>query len=385
MLTDTFFSRLGGLAASPRRLSLLLAGAGAAAAAAYLLSVAYRRRRGGGRSIRGAGGAARRRALRLSVTSAEPLLRLLEQTCRDEPSELPVVCQFGDTKCRLVMKNRRRVLEKLQSLMSGGPDALEVITDFDHTLSKFSENGRRVPSSHGIMESYPDLSAEDHKYFRELYTKYYAIEICPDMSDEEKLPHMIEWWTRSHDRMVLAGFQKSVLAQTVDVSGVALRDGWHQFFDRLEELGIPCLIFSAGIGDIIQEILVHFDIRGKLIRVVSNFMLYNEKGVLRGFSEPLIHTFNKRFSAFASSEASANDLVGATDRRHVLLMGDTMGDLRMSEGCNADLVLTVGYLNDRVQDRLSGYADKFDIVCLEDPSLCVPLAVIEAAATVGTA
>uniref|UniRef100_A0A1I8HSP0 5'-nucleotidase n=1 Tax=Macrostomum lignano TaxID=282301 RepID=A0A1I8HSP0_9PLAT len=249
--------------------------------------------------------------------------------------------------------------------MSGGPDALEVITDFDHTLSKFSENGRRVPSSHGIMESYPDLSAEDHKYFRELYTKYYAIEICPDMSDEEKLPHMIEWWTRSHDRMVLAGFQKSVLAQTVDVSGVALRP-------VISRCGIACSRINA-----VYQL--------SPIKQTCSCQSTQPQGVLRGFSEPLIHTFNKRFSAFASSEASANDLVGATDRRHVLLMGDTMGDLRMSEGCNADLVLTVGYLNDRVQDRLSGYADKFDIVCLEDHSLCVPLAVIEAAATGGTA
>ena len=60
-------------------------------------------------------------------------------------------------------------------------------------------------------------------------------------------------------------------------------------------------VFSAGLGDVIEEVLkVEFsaDAGGggelpKEMRVVSNRMIWSDEGVLVGFSENLLHMFNK--------------------------------------------------------------------------------------------
>ena len=66
------------------------------------------------------------------------------------------------------------------------------------------------------------------------------------------------------------------------------------------------------------------------------------QGVMCGFEGNLIHTFNKSESA-AANAAYFNGL-GA--RRNVMLMGDSIGDLRMADGI-ADMAvcLKVGFLN----------------------------------------
>ena len=67
--------------------------------------------------------------------------------------------------------------------------------------------------------------------------------------------------------------------------------------------GIPFLIFSAGLADVIQEVLTQVQGTGDAPvkqtrpgqRIVSNRMLWSG-GILTGFSEPLIHMFNKNQS-----------------------------------------------------------------------------------------
>lgn len=48
---------------------------------------------------------------------------------------------------------------------------------------------------------------------------------------------------------------------------------------------------------------------------------------IAGFGEPLFHVFNKRASALG-----ARQLAPLSQRHNVLLLGDSLGDLNMSEG-----------------------------------------------------
>ena len=64
-----------------------------------------------------------------------------------------------------------------------------------------------------------------------------------------------------------------------------------------------------------------------------------------GFQGDLIHMFNKNENAIHSSNYF-NDL---TQRDNIILMGDSMGDIKMAHGVpQPNNTLKIGFLNDKV-------------------------------------
>lgn len=55
------------------------------------------------------------------------------------------------------------------------------------------------------------------------------------------------------------------------------RDKVKEFTDLLSQNHIPLLIFSAGLGDVIQLLLQRFSMDTNNVRVVSNFMRFNNE------------------------------------------------------------------------------------------------------------
>ena len=84
------------------------------------------------------------------------------------------------------------------------------------------------------------------------------------------------------------------------------------------------------------------------IRVISNGMKFHPKaGWLEGFTEPLIHMYNKTQSVVDDGKGM---LVNA------LVIGDGLGDANMSDGgASLDTALKIGYLNDPTDDGKAKY------------------------------
>ncbi|KAL7976874.1 hypothetical protein Chor_008823 [Crotalus horridus] len=70
--------------------------------------------------------------------------------------------------------------------------SLQIITDFDMTLSRFSHNGKRCPTCHNIIDNCKLITEECRKKLFQLKEIYYAIEIDPGLTVEEKYPYMVE-------------------------------------------------------------------------------------------------------------------------------------------------------------------------------------------------
>lgn len=48
------------------------------------------------------------------------------------------------------------------------------------------------------------------------------------------------------------------------------------FFDRLKELQVPLLIFSAGVGDVLEEVIQQNRVFHPNIRIISNYMDFDQ-------------------------------------------------------------------------------------------------------------
>jgi 5'-nucleotidase len=263
----------------------------------------------------------------------------------------------------LAMADRAAVEHKLRAIQSGGPEKLHLVADFDMTLTKYWVNGQRNVSSHGIVMRSHAMTDELRRRTDELYAFYYPMEVSHTLSKEEKTRAMTEWWEKAHEIILESKMKDTDVIDMVQRSKVVFRAGIDKLMERVEELSIPVLVFSAGLANVIEEILRQNNLLLPHLHIVSNVMLFDETGTVRDFAPPLIHVFNK-------SEAVLPDAVEVSRRPNILLMGDSIGDLRMTDGLNGkEVELTVGFLNHDVDRLKPQYLEAFDIVLLDDPPM----------------
>ncbi|KAJ7421070.1 7-methylguanosine phosphate-specific 5'-nucleotidase [Willisornis vidua] len=303
-------------------------------------------------------------------------------------------------KATVRIRQPERVRGIIRTLREQGVAKLQVVSDFDMTLSRFGCNGRRCPTSHNIFHSSHVVSEDGKKksvkgdvdsvpfpsamlQLKDLLHYYYPIEIDPNRTLEEKRPLMVEWWTRAHELLVQQKIRKGDIAQLVRESEAMLRDGFKEFFDQLHKNNVPLFIFSAGIGDVLEEIIRQADVFHSNVKVVSNYMDFNDDGVLMHFKEPLIHTYNKNNTVLQGTQYFQQ----LSSRTSIILLGDSMGDLTMADGIpKVENILKIGFLNDKglpppphpvltgllqVDERRGKYLEAYDIVLESDETLDV--------------
>ncbi|VVA38454.1 PREDICTED: cytosolic [Prunus dulcis] len=281
----------------------------------------------------------------------------------------------SNASCEAVVGDSELLVKKMAAICNAGPAKLQVIADFDGTLTKYRVNGCRGQSSHGLLQQ---ENPEYDKKRQELYEHYHPLEFSPTIPIEEKTKLMEEWWTKTHGLLIEGGLTYDGIRQSVADSTIAFREGVVELFEFLEERDIPILIFSAGLADIIEEVLRQKIHRlFKNVKIVSNRMIFDNNGHLVSFQGKTIHSLNKNEHALDMAaplhdrlgdniDASTYENASVKTRRNVLLLGDHIGDLGMSDGLNYENRISVGFLNDNVENSLDSYRKTFDIVYLND-------------------
>ena len=272
---------------------------------------------------------------------------------------------------------------KRAAVLAAGVRETHFVIDFDRTMTTYKvKGGARGDSCHGIIEKRP-LIAEKAAA---LNAYYYAIEIDPARSPEAKTPFMIEWYGAVNNMIAVSGITRRDIAHDVSVARIELREGMRALLDASRDVGLPVTIFSAGIGDVIMEVLTQYwagreplspEPLPRPLRVVSNWMQWgaprdtssytisdSEAHPCTGWSLPLIHMYNKHSSAL-----KATDFTELSKRRCVVLCGDSEGDVTMADGLDAEIVLRIGFLNSAATSPphlIDLYARIYDVVLLDD-------------------
>lgn len=270
------------------------------------------------------------------------------------------------------IKHPGNVATLLNKLVSAGIKALQVIADFDHTITKQHINGEKHTSSFCVINNCTCLPSHFREKDRVMVEKYVPIERDPHLSKAEKTPHMVEWYTITGD--LYTGFALSAddISKAVEKTHTELRTKTLELISDLDSEDVPFLVFSAGLGDVVHAILKHHGVVNKNIHVISNFLKYKD-GQVDGFTSEIVHPFNKNGKAAAHTKYF--ELMSS--RHNVILMGDSLGDAEMADGVpNTDAVLKIGFLYGDIPRLLPQYMDHFDIVLVDDQTMDVPSSIV---------
>jgi cytosolic 5'-nucleotidase 3 len=250
---------------------------------------------------------------------------------------------------------------KTDEVIKGGAKNLHIVADFDRTLTKAIIDDKKHKSTFSYIRDGGYLGEEYSKIAYELFDKYYPFESDPEVSLEIKKQKMEEWWAIHLKVMVEHGMSKEIVKKVVEDGAAESREGLNEFLEMLHEKKIPLLIFSSGLGDIIVEFLKREGHDDKNIHVVANFFDFSEDGKAKGYKGKLIHVLSK-----GEFNLDDHDYVKEIkERKNVILLRDSLGDVRMADGIEHDLVLKIGFLNENGY-RQDEYEKNYDILILDD-------------------
>lgn len=262
------------------------------------------------------------------------------------------------------ISNPERFERVKDEMIEDGLGSIHILADFDKTLTKQFISGKEVPSLISVLRDYNYLTPDYPEKAQALYNKYHAIEIDNNIPKEERVAAMHEWWSKHYQLLIESRLNKKDIASAVQSGHVEFRDGVLDFFDFLKEKNVPLVIISsAGLGK--EAIEMYIKNAGKLydnVHIVSNEFEWDAGGYMVKVKEPIIHAMNKNETTL--QEFTFFEEI--KDRKNVVLIGDSLDDLGMVEGFEYKNLLSVGFLNKKVEENLENYKKIFDAVITGD-------------------
>lgn len=244
---------------------------------------------------------------------------------------------------QVYFRNQPEFEEKVEKITAGGADKLQVVIDFDQTMTCNAVDGRKAANSFSAINTLlpEEFSVETAK----LFNHYHAIEIDPRMTPEGKVSLMEEWWEKVIGLMIKHGLGRQHFEQVASSGMMPLREGVVDFFRASAGAAVQTIVFSAGMGDLIELVLKKNDIKTEQVHVTANFLDFDEKGNAVKIAGPMITSMNKT-EAMLEGKPFFEEL---RRRRNVLLVGDGLHDVDMVDQKMFENVLKVGLLNQDIE------------------------------------
>ena len=193
-----------------------------------------------------------------------------------------------------------------------------VAIDFDRTITA-KESCDSWDASGNI------LGEEFRKESSEKYKKYAPIELDYTISFEEKNKAMEEWYYGVMELFYKYHLTEEKLKESINNSQIILREGAKEFLQNMNKCNIPVIILSAGIGNVIEQFLKNNNCYFENMYIISNFIEFDEKGDIKKYNKPIVHTLNKTMKGHISEELNKK----IKDKEFRLLLGDFIEDKNM--------------------------------------------------------
>lgn len=237
------------------------------------------------------------------------------------------------------------------------PQKLYVVADFDKTLTRGDSE-----STWGILSKANKMGEEYKKKRQALFEIYRPIEIDEILPREIKSQKMDEWWKGHIELFYEYGLKEEFIKNAVKEKHLKYRDGAKDFLKKMNELNIPVIIISAGIGNIIEEFLKQENDLYSNIHIVSNTIEFKD-GKMIGLKGNTIHSMNKDI---VHGDNEVLEII--KDRKNILLFGDLVEDIKMVPKEKENNTLKFGFLDHKIDENLKYYKQAYDVVIKDEGS-----------------
>jgi len=261
--------------------------------------------------------------------------------------------------------NKELLNQKIADIKKQGLSKLHIVSDFDRTLTKSFFNGKKIPSTIALIREGGYLTEDYPQKAFALFDEYHPIEMDESLDPDYKYKKMYEWWSTHEKLMIKSGMCIKVIEDILTRYPKMFRDNIPEFLDFLSSNKIPLLIFSSGIGNLIEGYLKKENRLTPNIHILSNTFNFDKDGYATGYKNEIIHIMNKSETKIVNEEY--RKLI--SEKNNIILLGDSLGDLGMVSDLDAHTIIKIGFLNESVEEKLELYKSKFDIVITNDGTM----------------
>ena len=244
--------------------------------------------------------------------------------------------------------------EKIKQLQNIQYKDIYILTDFDGTLTQGADN-----SSWASIFKNPNVSDEFVQECLKTFNYYHKFEIDNDISTKEKNELMKKWYQQNIKILKQFNITRDIIFESAKY--LSFRYGAKDFLKDMYENRIPVVIISAGVGDIIEQVLINEKSNYDNIYIYSNFFKYENNKIIGTRDNNFIHPLNK------NEIIISNDLKSIIlNRKNILLLGNNLYDSGMANSENN--IFRVGFLDENIEERIEEYKAFYDIVCTGNSS-----------------
>ena len=242
--------------------------------------------------------------------------------------------------------------EKVEKANNWLDSTIHVVTDFDRTITVGNSE-----SSWSVLSKSELVPKEYVKERQEFYNYYRPYEIDETLDYETKNKLMIEWWNKHINLFIKYKLKESVINDAArNLRVMSFREGPKEFLESMRDRNIPVIIISAGIGNFIEQFLIKNNCNFDNIYIISNFIKFKD-GIAVGVCENVIHSLNK------NEVSLPNDVKEMIkDRPNIILLGDSISDIRMVKEEDREDTLKIGFLEEKIEENKIYFKKSFDVV-----------------------
>ena len=255
----------------------------------------------------------------------------------------------------MIYFNNKKKIDELKQKIN--KDNIYVFMDYDKTItsSKCEDSWATTANKKAMGKA---ISNDLNKF----YEKYGPIELDYTIDIQEKEKYMLEWYEKSMNLYYTYHLTKEKLKECIYNSHLELREGAKDFLNKLYNRNIPVIIFSAGIGNVIEQFLKEKECYYDNITIIGNFIKFDKNGDMIKFSDNIIHTLNKNIDKLNDDKLKEK----IEEKEYRIVIGDLVEDIHMMGEYPENKSLKIGFLNKNITENLEIYRKKFDIVLVEE-------------------
>lgn len=264
----------------------------------------------------------------------------------------------------IIISDKTNYEKILNKLIEWWKENLHILADFDRTLTQAFSNDKYRASLISVLYEEWYLSEKYQKTAQWLAAKYRPIELDNSIPIKDKKDAMKEWRTKHKLLLIKEWIKKQDIYKAMQSQNINLRKWSAEFFELLNKNNVPLVILSAWwLWTLsIEKYLENQKSLYPNIHLIWNEFIRNGDKAI-DFKKPIIHTFNKDETIIESFPAIYSKV---KDRKNVILLGDSLSDVKMIDGFEYDNLLKIWFLNKDVEKNIGIYIHRYDVIITND-------------------